>query len=390
MLAYNNSDLQNLELQGIAEQANRSGFITEIEKLGIQKEYPVQFYSPNIFLRIGLGILTQVASAALLGLALLATDAHSPEILALLMAVISIIVLEWMIRNRHHYRSGVDDILLHSSIIYVLIYFGFKIEGPENLTQLILSIISLVLYSIAFSRYLDRLSVLLALASWGYFIYNLYTCFKQGPSQLLIFLLAASMISVFFLARGLQKKNKLAFYHRGLRLVEYAAVIGTYASLHYYTVEHLIFDMNFDSAGQQNSLSFSWFYWGWTFIVPLIFLLYGLKIKARPWIRIGIVLVIAFFFFLQVHENPVDHEIAAVLYGILLAAIAFGIIKYLKINNSEFTDQSIPGQSDLLFNEAFFIAAGLAGQIPQAQSPAGSDTRFGGGNFGGGGASGEF
>jgi len=68
MIAYNHSSLENLLTRKETEKAYRKGYISEAEKENIYQAYPVSFYSPNIFVRIGLFILTVVIGLFTLGL----------------------------------------------------------------------------------------------------------------------------------------------------------------------------------------------------------------------------------------------------------------------------------------------------------------------------------
>ncbi len=58
MIAYNKTWLANLRLQVQLKKQLNKGCITDAEFSAIQEKYPVEFYTPNLFVRIGLIILT--------------------------------------------------------------------------------------------------------------------------------------------------------------------------------------------------------------------------------------------------------------------------------------------------------------------------------------------
>lgn len=134
MIVYNKTWLDNLKIQQEAEQANDNGYISAEELKNIQQKYPVGFYTPNLFIRIGLFILTCIIilfSCGLIGLIL--ADAIDSEtgfaVLAIIGGISIYAILERvMIKDKHHYRSGVDDALLYcsailiSSGVYILLY----------------------------------------------------------------------------------------------------------------------------------------------------------------------------------------------------------------------------------------------------------------------------
>ena len=71
MLAYNKTTLENLAIHEAAEEAADLNLISAQKENEIQIRYPVDLYSPNIFVRIGLGLLTifiVLSSAGLIGL----------------------------------------------------------------------------------------------------------------------------------------------------------------------------------------------------------------------------------------------------------------------------------------------------------------------------------
>ncbi len=60
MISYNKIGLANLRVQGQLRKDLSLGYITHAEFMAIAQKYPVGFYSPNIFARVGLFILTCV------------------------------------------------------------------------------------------------------------------------------------------------------------------------------------------------------------------------------------------------------------------------------------------------------------------------------------------
>ncbi|WP_449435710.1 hypothetical protein [Pedobacter steynii] len=58
MIIYNNIWLANLLIREEAQKARKAEAISIDEQKKIADKYPVGFYTPNIFIRIGLFILT--------------------------------------------------------------------------------------------------------------------------------------------------------------------------------------------------------------------------------------------------------------------------------------------------------------------------------------------
>ena len=68
MIAYNKTSLDNLMLIRETEKAFKKGAITAGERDNIKAAYPVALYMPNIYLRIGLFILTSIVASFSFGL----------------------------------------------------------------------------------------------------------------------------------------------------------------------------------------------------------------------------------------------------------------------------------------------------------------------------------
>ena len=68
MIAYNKIWLDNQLKKEETANAFFSNYITHSEKENIESLYPIGFYSPNFFIRIGLFILTVVIAGFSLGL----------------------------------------------------------------------------------------------------------------------------------------------------------------------------------------------------------------------------------------------------------------------------------------------------------------------------------
>ncbi len=387
MVACNETDLNNLSLQLFASKALKAELISNEEYNNILLQHPVRFYSPNIFLRIGLGLLVTIISAAIIGLLLLLSDAKEPAPIMFLMGIASIIALEMGIRKWKHYRSGIDDVLLHSGILYLLFFISFQFNFGQ---EILLSAFAFLLYSFASLRYLDRLAAILAPAALISLIYNIFDQWNAQPNSLVLFIIAAIMALTALVIHQLQKMAFFSIQHHVLQMAKYTAMIACYGSLHYYVVEHNLLGNNYMVANAKKPVFLSWFHWGWTILLPVCAVYYGFRKKDRSWIRIAIALIIAFFFYWQYEFILIEHEIAAVLYGMLLVAIAYSAINYLKTNNSYFTDEIDPGENDWKWVESMAFSAGFSGQASAGVTNETGGTNFGGGNFGGGGAGSEF
>ncbi len=113
MIAYNDQLLSNLLVRDGADKASEKKCISQAEKEQVYAAYPAGFYTPNIFVRVGLFILTAVIVFFTLGLFSLLFLDHLDSIGGLFIFFGFVIygALEFMV-NKKHYKSGVDDALM--------------------------------------------------------------------------------------------------------------------------------------------------------------------------------------------------------------------------------------------------------------------------------------
>ena len=115
MIAYNHKTLDHLLINEEAIAALHQNLISKEEADAIEKTYPVNLYSPNIFIRIGLFLLMAVIVLMGFGLFCLLILSSSEKGFSVLCLVFSLLIyaaLEFIIYEKKHYRSGMDNALL--------------------------------------------------------------------------------------------------------------------------------------------------------------------------------------------------------------------------------------------------------------------------------------
>lgn len=388
MLAYNKKDILNREYRDAAKAAMKAGLLTEQENTIVQNTYPVSLYTPNLFLRLGLGILTLIISLALLGLILLESSSGNNYLgVIFFVGAISLVALEVAIYTKKTFQSGIDDVLLHSGIAYILCSIGLRDSTNPALGEAVLSLLACVLYLFAFIRYLDRLAIVFSVAGLAVFLYAVSIELLHWPLWSFLCITALAMTGLFLLVSRIRNNRKLAVYRPGLQLLRYVLMICCYGCFHLAAVESLYTEYPGKNEMGSPASAMKIFYWSWTIIFPILVLVRAIRQRARPWIRISIGLLLSLLVFIQVHEHAIPDELAAFIIGLVLVILAYFIIKYLKTNDSVFNDR--PGADSTGLNSLVpvLLISSLQSATPnQAQN----HTQFGGGSFGGGGAEGEF
>ncbi len=384
MIAYTKEALEVHEAKNLLRQAHSNQLLPEAEWEKICKVHPGPLYTPGLFARIGLGLLTALASFACLGLQLMLTDGSSLSFSFFFVAVLSLLALEYFTRVKKHFGSGVDDVLLHSAVIYLASAYA-TLRGLSSYSAMVFApLLGSALYAIAATRYLDRLAAALAPVGLWLSVYNAFTQ-QQVTAWWFFFLLAFLSVLLLFLVKRV-RQGATRFHAAVMDWAELAAGLCLYASWHIYTLsETSAFRYGAESAPTIAMMVFSW---SWTFLLPLGMIAYGYRRHRVDWLRLGLVSGWSAFYFLQHYRQPFSGEVMSMLVGLLsvvLAGLLLGIFRKPR-GRYLFDPQGQVGALEERLQLAALLS--LAGS-PGAADPGGK-TQFGGGNFGGGGAGGNY
>jgi len=145
-----------------------------------------------------------------------------------------------------------------------------------------------------------------------------------------------------------------------------------------------MFNMNLKEG---ESIPFGWLFWIFSVFIPGFYIFMGIQKKDAVLIRVGLLLVVAVVFTIRYYYTVLPLEILMTTSGIILIAIAYALIKYLKQPRKGFTYAEVADRSfsDTLNLEAIAIAETFS--QPQHTT---NDRLSGGGSGGGGGGTGQF
>lgn len=386
MIAYNPLWLQNLFIRQQTAEAADQKLITEEELTGINAAYPVQFYSPNIFIRVGLFILTIVIllfSFGLFALLLISSIEKGFAGLAIFFGLLSYAALEYFVKSKNHFQSGVDDALLWISAGSLFGGITYLMNAGSLSNCLLIFIISLY----CALRFADRvMSAVLFISLLGIFF---FFCIRMGGTvkAFVPFVLMAVSLSAYLLVKRIKQLNVNYLYSDCLQAISIMALFSFDLSGNYYVVRELsnsMFDLHL-AEGQ--GIPFGWLFWLFTFAIPGLYILRGIQKKNIVLLRLGLLLVAAIIFTVRYYYFIASIEVSMTIGGILLVIISYGLTRYLKTPKYGFINLEInfTGEKERLHIESLILAETFATQPGTSES-----TNFGGGSFGGGGASGEY
>lgn len=389
MIAYNHTTLDNLLLNEEATFAFNHNLISKEEADAIEKAHPVDLYTPNLFIRIGLFLLTTVIILMTFGffyLLMLAGSEEGVGVLCLFFSLSIYAALEFLIYGKKHYCSGLDDAMLWLSM-------GFMISAAYLLYPSISYLgISVLIFILAFYFLLRFGNALMGgLAYIAFLVIVFYSVIRLGDmaKTAMPFLLMAISFFVYWLMKNNKNDNRVRYYKMGCTLIEILALVTLYAAGNYFVVREVsnsMFDLRLKEGA---SIPGGWFFWITTVLLPGVYIFRGIQKKDVILLRTGLILVAVMNFTIRYYHRIAPLEVAMTIGGITMVCIAYFITKYLTTPKYGFThsEPNDPKLAGLLQLESLVVTQTFH-QTTTIETD--EHTRFGGGSSGGGGASGNY
>ena len=375
---YNPSDLNNRFVQGEAEEEWHKDNIGNESYKKILEAHPSGLYTPNYFIRIALALFTIVAvlfSGGLLGLIFSTGDAF--KALLILFAILCYAALEFLLMQKKYFNAGIDNVLMTATLLLVQ---GFVFMQVESF--LLVSNVSFLICLWLCLRFVDSFMAGLAYLFLLICIFLLYIklgAFAKATAPFAIMLLSAI---VYAIVKKIQKARSFPFYDLCLKTISLLALFTFYAAGNYWVIKELSNNMFHLNLQLHDPIPLGWLFWIFTFVIPVFYSIAGLRKKNLMLLRAGLVLVpvscLTFRFYYQI----LPAEWVFLIAGIALTLLAYLLIKSLEVSRHGFTSRAntykhgkMPGIESLIIAQAF-----------GKKHDATSNTKFGGGNFGGAGA----
>lgn len=395
MIIYNKEWLNNRKIQDQTSLAFERGEIDAEELKSIKEKYPVGFYTPNLFIRIGIGLLTLIILSFSFGLiTLISYDMRitdSPYYL-LFLAVLTYIALEYMALAKHHYQSGADDALMWTFAGLLLAAYIFMMDliflsSRFHHEEIFLYGFCFLLAGYLTLRFADVLMGITSVLAFTAFLFFVWMETGGYALQTLPFVMMLFSGALLYGSYFLGHKKLFLLYSNCITAVKMLSLLLLYLSGNYFVVRELGMDFGGHTLADQQEIPFAWFFWIWTFLSPIVYIGYGLRKKDVILLRAGLILIAGAAFTLRNYYHLMPTEFLLVGIGTALIGISWITMRYLKHNRHGFTADEIADNNimdniqveSLIVGETF---SGSPADVPQQ--------RMGGGTFGGGGASGGF
>ena len=375
--AYNETWVENLHLQHQAAKWTAKNLLTADQEGQVRELFPEKFYRPGLFVKIGLFCFAVVATTFFVGfLSLLVYDTSSDigfSTLSIICCGCFVFVLEYLIKTKNLFHSGVDNALLYAAITAAMVPMFLLFEHAPLWAYCLIALIVIIPATL---RYADLLGPIAIFGLMFTILAELMMKFPLGKALLPFAVMILSAV-VYTLAR----KSKAIYYRECRQIFEVLSLVTFYLGGNYLIVRELnalISNLNVSVAPQ---IAFAPLFYFFTLGIPLLYIVIGLKRAERIPFVIGL-LAIAFSAYTYVNYfSTLTASQELVLAGALMIASAIALIKYLHTPKHGISDEQ--DRKNSLENLQAVVAAQQLGVAPAIP---GAGVEFGGGTFGGGGA----
>ena len=403
--AYDPAWAHHEAVRADARHWHRAGLLPEAQLQAIRAAYPLDFYRPNIYLRILLFVVTVVAAFLGVGLGALVLFipiANSIQgenesiffgICALLCAGAGFFILEAVIRTSRHYRAGPDLALLYLALGWAsTAWFAFMRLLPledsstsfltfSYLPLFLLPVLALLLLAVV--RYGDAL---VTAAAYGVVLALLAnTLLRFGIGRLVLpFAVMLLAVGLYQVGQRLARRVDYLYYQYCFVTLKALALSTFYLGGNYLVVREA--NAAISGASVSTQIPLAWLFYGFTAVIPLAYLYQGLRRPDRVWLLTGLAALGFSGYTVRYYHSVLPPAVASALLGALLVGLMAAALRYLRPARHGLTAAADAADPRPGLNLESLIVAQTA-PAPTAPAPG---FEFGGGHSGGGGADGRF
>lgn len=387
MIAHDKNLLNNLSLLQEANSLQTGGFISKEQKTIIKKNLSGFKSHDNILVRLGFFLLGSFLYISICGtFSLMGINSSQTfwKICFYLFAIVGFVGSN-ILANQKYFGHGLDDAFNLGALLNLGIAIGITTDGYEIVIAFFIAIASFLIYL----RYIHLPSALIfCLASSAILFYGMFEFGAIGKT-ILPFVAMLFSAGFYFFTKKIMYNLRVNYYYKGVLSANSFCLILFYLSCNYLVVRELSVMLLGNEILPGKDIPFAFFFYAFTVIVPLIYLIQALKTKDRIMLWISFLAIAFAIYTIRFYYSILPIEVALTLGGLVLFTIAYFSIKKLKDKESGLTFKPDRiNNSNAFLNAEMLIVASQFGLKPEATNE--SPMKFGGGGFSGGGSNGEY
>lgn len=386
MIVYDKVELENLTLVEEAHSLKEASFIDSEQYKVISKQLTIPKGSNNLLIRLAFFILGSFLYSSICGfLTLLSEDliTENLKVIVFLYAVVGFAGAEVLSRLKL-YGHGLDDAFIVGSQLTLAIAVGILTDGNEIVIASIITITGLISYL----RYLHlSMALLFCLALTVTVIYAMFKIGTLGKT-ILPFVMMLFAVAMYYISKTVVSRVTNPYYYKGILFANSFSLILFYLSGNYLVVRELSIVLLGTEIAPDSDIPFAFFFYGFTFVVPLFYLVYSILKKDRIMFWIGFLTLSFSIYTFHFYYPILSIEIILTIGGVLLFVLTYLAIKKLKDKETGITFKPDRFSKTNTFLDAEILTSSQLGLKPETST--GSNIEFSGGEFSGGGSSGKF
>ncbi|KAF2507170.1 hypothetical protein EYY60_21940 [Flavobacterium zhairuonense] len=388
MIVYNKEILDNEVLVDEAKALYNGGFISKEQRQFIKKELPVFKSQENVLVQIGFFLLGSFLYSSICGaISVVGMNAENAyfDICCYIFAAVGFAGSEFLAKQNYR-NHGLDDAFILGTILNIAFAIGISTEANKSVIAFFMATVALFM----FVRYLHLISMLFfCLAITAFLFFQMFEFGEIGKAVLPFVAMIFAAIC-YFLTRKLIGNLSKSYYYNGLLLANSFCLVLFYLSCNYLVVRELSAELLGTELKPGTDIPFAFFFYAFTFIAPVLYLVRALKTKDRIMLWISFLAIGFSIYTIRFYYAVLPIEVALTLGGVVLFAIAYFSIKKLKEKESGLTFKPDRiNHSDAILNAEALVVASTFGMKPEVK-PQDSPMEFGGGGFSGGGSGESF
>jgi len=341
LISYNLDELEKKQILSESKTLNKSKMITEIQYDKISKEIKSDLYSPSIFIKILLFILSFIGMTTVIapiGMIFSAVGETGYRILAVILGVSLIWFTESvLILDKNHYKSGITEAGIYTGTLFIL--FGILGFG-ENIAIGYL-ILGFLFSAIITVRYLDLMALLVAIICFSNLLYKIIHALGSTIEALMPFIFFSIFLFIFIVCIAIEKKIKSFVFNDHLIIAKTLSLLVIYASVNYFIVRELSIHLMGLKLAKSQDIPFAMLFYILTALLPLVYVYYGIMKRSVLFLRVGLLTVtlsvITFKYYFSLGMPVITFTVA----GIILITISLWLMNYLKKARNGFTSENL-------------------------------------------------
>jgi hypothetical protein len=400
---YTASSEETLRARKLLADWVGEGFLTKAQYQRLEQETVSGLRTTNIFLRLILFFFTLVGVGAAVALffvvCLSRTSEQSTGIFLLIFAAVCYAAAEFVVSQARLYRYGIEEALAFCSVGFLCagmqaaLFSGRPYSPNPDVVQCLVPAVGTV-FSLWIWRRFGLWYAFLAAMIFALFLPRYWTSAHSAQHAIVAVLYATGLICL----TAVRSRHRFDYLEDAYSLVQAFLWLGIYLAINL-QLSSLGLSARWwaggTRAGSEFAKSFYWTTWVLIWCLPPVVLARGIRQKDRFVIAVGALVAILTIVSNKPYLGWPRHTWDPMLLGILLTGVAVLIRRWLARGPGGirlgFTAARLSGKDKHWINAGSAIL-GLVSPHSITPSPqtGSSDFRFGGGQSGGGGASGDF